>query len=578
MDNVWIINRGTEDLEIVDMVDHKWIILKPGKPMPVRRDFALAHVGKYPDLRTCDNPETYFTDGRKMKHLVIRDAGIGDLLLLEPVLRKQSENQDIYVKTKFPEIYEGNPYIKQVFKLDEKIDTTLFDVWDDLRNYSETAPTRATKNRTDIYNEKFGLELDDKEPRIYYEKSEVSKVKRKEGHVYFVVQCDASHSYRRYDRGVELADFIVNADKKNHVILLGSSQFVKMEKDHNRIHNLQEQTTLREAIQVIKEADYFIGGDSGLLHVACSLHTPSIGIFSIITPDLRLRYYTGPYKAFTKDLKCIGCGDSHMERCNFGNKRNDPKFIAPCMDIEPKELYEACLTLDKAERRIFKSEATSVEMVQSGEVSKIGRPSKNKLTMPIIVQDEEKNLPRFIELVMSHPCIGRVIAIDGGSKDKTLELLTKAGAEVYTHLYDKSHPNMQAIQREYSTYLLKENENIIIMDADEYFSKELSDYLYYLTECKDGFIQLSRRTFDKYEDSLHPERQILNFPDWQPRVFCGWKHNYKWFRSPHHIMLNCPQPKNVDKAIIHCQGEGKNRVELEKQWTDMHNKCKVQYG
>lgn len=576
MDQVWVINKGQQDLEIVDWATHKWVILKPGRPIPVRRDFALANVGKYPDMITCPNPDDYFTS-EKLRHLIIRDAGIGDLLLLEPVLRKNSERRDVFVKTKFPDIYKGNPYIKGILPLEEKLDTTKFDVWDDLRNWSETAPTRAQKHRTDIYNEKFNLELDDKEPRIYYPKTAISKLKRKKSDVWFAIQCDASHSYRRYDKGLALAEYIIKADPKNHVALLGSSKFVKLENNIPRIVDFQEQTDLLEAIGIIRDCDYFIGGDSGLLHVACTMHIPAVGIFSIITPDLRLRYYTGPYKAFVKDVKCIGCGDSHMEKCNFGNKRTNPDFIAPCMDIDPKELYEAAISLPKAELRLFEPEAHSVEMVQSVSLSKVGRPSKNKLTMPIIVQNEEKNLPRFIELVMSHPAIGKTIAIDGGSTDKTVELLTKAGASVYTHPYLKNYHEMQAVQRNISCSYVPDGTNIIIMDIDECFSKELSEYLYFLADQKDIIYGLiSRRTFNFYADINDPSKQIKDYPDWQPR-FYKWDRKFKFVGGAHHQTLNVPPPVKIQKDIIHFEREGKDREAIEAQWKNMMEGVK-KYG
>lgn len=567
MDLVWIVNGGSEDLDVCNMAEKKWITFKSKRPIPVDRDFALSCIKKYPDLKACDNPDRFFNE-KKIKHLIIRDAGIGDLLLLEPILRVLGETRDITVKTKFPDIYKYNPCVKDTIQILDKHDQTMFDCWDDLRNYSETAPTRSSKHRTDVYNEKFDLELKDKEPRIYIGDDEVSPVKKKEGFKYFVIQCDASHYFRRYDRGVELAEYIINADPKNIVVILGGYDFVKMPKRNSRIIDLQGKTTLREAICIIKDADYFIGGDSGLLHVACSLHTPAVGIFSIITPDLRMRYYTGSYKSVVKEgLSCIACGDKHMENCIHGDYKSK-NFKSPCMDIEPKILYDTAKSLTDCDRRFFKSEISVPSIIKS---------VKNKITMPIIVQDEEKNLPRFIELVMSHPCIGRVIAIDGGSKDKTVELLTKAGAEVYVHPYIKTYHNMQAMQRNISCSYVADGTNILIMDLDECFSKELSDYLYFLAEQNNiEYGLISRRTFNYYADINDPSKQIKDYPDYQPRWY-KWNKKFNFVGGAHHQTLNVPMPVKIQKDIIHFECEGKDREAIENQWSTMMQGVK-KYG
>jgi ADP-heptose:LPS heptosyltransferase len=558
----WVINIGKEDLEIIDMGSNKWVVLKPNRPQQVRRQFALDNIGRYHDFRACDNPEKYFSPENKLEHLIIRDGGIGDLLLLEPVLRPLSKTRKITIKTKHPSIYLNNPCVSATIPIDEKHNTEKFDCWDDLRNYSETADTRMNKHRSEVYNEKFNIKLEDKEPRIYESEIDVNPIDKKEGHKYFIIQCDASHFFRKYPRGEELANYIINADEKNIVVLLGGYDYIKLKTINPRIIDLQGKTNIREAIAIIRNANYFIGGDSGLMHIACALHTPALGIFSIITPDLRLRYYTGPYKAYKKEgLSCIGCGDSHMENCNFGSKK-DPKFIPPCMDIDPKELYDMVLTLKDEGRRIFKKDEIK-------NVNIIKTYNGEKLTMPIIVLDEEKNLPRFIELVMSHPAIGRVVAIDGGSKDRTADMLTRAGAEVYEHPYLKHYHDQQSIQRNISFSYVADGTPCIFMDVDECFSKELSDYLYFLAEQRDvKYGLISRKTFNYYADITDPTKRIKDYPDFQPRYYV-WDKKFKFVNGAHHWTLNCPEPVKIQKDIIHFEKEGKNRDDIETQWKNM---------
>jgi glycosyltransferase involved in cell wall biosynthesis len=192
--------------------------------------------------------------------------------------------------------------------------------------------------------------------------------------------------------------------------------------------------------------------------------------------------------------------------------------------------------------------------------------------MPIIVQNEEKNLPRFIDLVINNPYIGRVIAIDGGSKDKTVKLLQKAGAEVYIHPYIKEYHEQQAMQRNISCSYVKNGENILIMDLDECFSQELKDYLPSLCEANFNYAVISRKTFNFYADISDPSKAIKDYPDFQPR-FYKWDRKFKFVGGAHHVTLNCPDPIKIQKDIIHFEREGKDREGLEKQWAGMMKKA-----
>lgn len=582
MQSVWMINRGTDIIEVCDMDLKKWLYFHPGKPVCIPYDQALKYVGQYRELKTCDNPEKYFI-GSKMRQLIIRDAGIGDLLLLEPLLRKMSRTRDISVVTRYPETYHYNPAIMKLFRMESKNETVKnsdYDGYEDLRSWSETANSRDSQHRTDVYNEKLHIELTDaeKEPQVWFGKDERAKWRRNEKQVVFVLQCDASHSYRRYEQGEKLAKYIVDMDNRNVVILIGSSKYVKMEKRHERIIDLQGKTTIREAMCQVRDADYFIGVDSGFMHVAMSCHVPTVAMFSIITPDLRLRYYRGPYKVIHGNVPCIGCGNRHMVVCNYGDRDKDSLFRAPCLDIPFQKIYGAALSLPKCEKVVMISDYSPGVEQPKVEVKPVAVVhGKAKLTMPIIFQNEAKNIPRFIELVMKHPAIGRVIAIDGGSTDGGEEMLLKAGAEVYLHPYLKHYHEMQAMQRNISCSYVADGTNILIMDLDECFSKELSEYLYFLAEQNEIIYGLiSRKTFEYYKDIEDPAKAIKQYPDWQPR-FYRWDRRFKFVGGAHHNTVNVPAPVKIQKDIIHFEREGKDREAMETQWKTMMEGVK-KYG
>ena len=567
---IWVINTDKHPLEVCIMEIKKWITFESMKPVQLPISVALSYINSYRTLKICENPQKYFSKDKPFRELIIRDAGIGDLLLLEPIIRKlkQTDNREITVASRFPEVYLHNPYIDNLITMSEKnsidvVKVSDYDYWEDLRSYSETAESRDKKHRTDVFNEKFDIAVEDKEPRLYFEKNEISQLIKEDGFVYIGVQMDASHGYRRFPYGEKLIEYLLNKSRRYKIVLLGDFDYVKI-KEHKRIIDLQGKTTKREVISLIRNLDYMIAADSGLMHVALTLHVPTVCIFTIITPDYRLRYYTGQYMVITKKgLTCIGCGDRHMEKCRLGDMKIDPSFIAPCLKIEPEEIYENLVAM-KIETDL------KINIIDKNEVKKVNINiiPKKTLTMPIIVQNEEKNLPKFIENVINNPYIGRVIAIDGGSNDKTVELLKSAGAEVYFHPYLKTYHEMQAMQRNISFSYVKDGEHCIFMDIDECFSDELKEYLPVLCEAEYRFAEISRRTFDYYADINDISKRIKDYPDWQPRFYI-WDRKFKFVGGAHHITLNCPQPEKIQKDIIHFEKEGKARDIIDKQWASM---------
>jgi glycosyltransferase involved in cell wall biosynthesis len=170
-----------------------------------------------------------------------------------------------------------------------------------------------------------------------------------------------------------------------------------------------------------------------------------------------------------------------------------------------------------------------------------------------------------------------VVAIDGGSTDDTIKLLTDAGAEVYHHFYDKTYFNAQANQRNISISYIKNGEPTIVFDIDECMSKELSDYISYLAANCPDYGLISRRTFRMYDDINDPKKRIGQYPDFQPRIF-KISQKYKFVHGAHHQTLNCPEPIKIMKDIIHFQDENGRREEIEKQWSEMMSGVKKYNG
>jgi ADP-heptose:LPS heptosyltransferase len=559
---MWLVNTTGNTIETCDQDLKKWMYFKPNIPINIEDPFkAIEYKRRYSQLKEVNNPDDYFIN-QKFKHMIVRDAGIGDLLLLEPIIRQiriNNQNREISVLTRYPEVYENSKYIDILHHAENKhsmsgLKSGDYEQWDDLRSYSETSRNRHKTHRTDIYNEYFPkLQVEDKEPKLYFPPSEKILLKKKKGYRYIGVSVDASHNMRKYDNEAGLIDYILKADTKNIVVLFGESAPENAIK-HRRIMDLRGKTTIREMINYVRGLDYVVAVDSGIMHIALTLHIKTLCIFTIITPELRLKYYTGGYRVVTAGVDCIGCGDWHMLNCK---KTLAQQGHVPCQDIEPKQIYDEMMLIE---------DGKPIKEIQSINIIP---HSEKKLTMPIIVQNEAKNLPRFIENVINHPVIGEVIAIDGGSTDNTVELLEKAGAKVFTHPYIKTYHDQQAMQRNISCSYVADGTNILIMDIDECFSQELSDYLPVLANTVTiNYGLISRRTFEYYKDITDPNKQIKDYPDWQPRFYI-WDRKYKFVGGAHHQTLNVPQGTNIKKDIIHFECEGKDRDALEKQWSTM---------
>ena len=566
---MWIINKSDAAFDVFIQEELKFITFKPKHPVWIQESrVGLKYIDRYPSLIVCEKPENYFSNDNPFNQLIIRDAGIGDLLLLEPVLRalNKDKNRKLSVLTRYPEVYENHPDINETYFASTKesfagLKREDFDDWVDLRSYSETTPERRSKHRTDIYNQKFRLDIKDKEPRLYFNKKEKVLLKKKAGYTYIGFAPEASHKYRGFYKIREMIDCILTRDKKNILVLFGADKKNVLDiKKNKRIIDLRNKTNIREAINYVRGLDYMLSVDSGLMHVALSLHIPTVAIFSIITPDFRLRYYTGPHAVITGEVDCIGCGDFHMVKCSKGNGSTIP----PCMNLETDHIYNTLMALSKDK---------TIEHIAEKKTVNIIPHSKKKLKMPFMTMNEEVLLERFIDNVIRHPAIGEVICIDGGSADNTVKILEKAGVKVFIHPYMTWYHEQQAMQRNISCSYAAEGEKIIIMDPDECFSQELSDYLFTLAESNIQYGLISRRTFRFYKDIQDPAKSIKQYPDYQPR-FYTWSRKYKFVGGAHHVTLNTPDPVRIDKDILHFEEEAGKREGLEKQWAGMMKKVK----
>jgi lipopolysaccharide heptosyltransferase II len=112
------------------------------------------------------------------------------------------------------------------------------------------------------------------------------------------------------ERFSQLADKLIN-DFGASVILFGGTEETELA---NEMKDMMEspplimtgKTTLPETAALIEKCRLFFSNDSGLLHVACAVSTPAIGMFGPTSPK-RTGPYSGSSSVIRKDLDCSPC-------------------------------------------------------------------------------------------------------------------------------------------------------------------------------------------------------------------------------------------------------------------------------
>ena len=131
-----------------------------------------------------------------------------------------------------------------------------------------------------------------------------------------------SHNYR--ESGCVIMVFGTDVDSK-------AAQEIKEFSVHTpyHVHDMTGKTDLKQAMALIKCCDAFVTNDSGLMHVAAGLDTPSIAIFG--STD---HIATGPYSdkaiVIRREMECSPCLQTHC-----------PEGHLNCLEsIGSKEVYD----------------------------------------------------------------------------------------------------------------------------------------------------------------------------------------------------------------------------------------------
>jgi glycosyltransferase involved in cell wall biosynthesis len=196
--------------------------------------------------------------------------------------------------------------------------------------------------------------------------------------------------------------------------------------------------------------------------------------------------------------------------------------------------------------------------------------------------NEAKAVQRCIGDFHDEPFCDKVIVIDGGSSDYTLQELKKfPKVQVFVHPWLDDYHYQEVIQSNILLSYIPQGEIMMIMDFDERMSPALKSFLNDLdpsTMPEQSCVHFSRVTYElmRYENSPYAmmeddgwpmiSHKIGQYPDYQCRLI---RKHYAmhWINSPHHQLLGALSNKNVDANIIHYEKDDvRDRVAIEMKW------------
>lgn len=116
----------------------------------------------------------------------------------------------------------------------------------------------------------------------------------------------------------------------------------KIPGDGRNLFDLTGRTTLAQAMGLISLCSVFVTNDSGLMHVAAALHTPTVAIFGSTNPIT-----TGPFSSrasiVRSELECSPCLETHCPRDHFQCMENIT------IDAVLRAVHEHLLPVTKAQ-------------------------------------------------------------------------------------------------------------------------------------------------------------------------------------------------------------------------------------
>ena len=274
--------------------------------------------------------------------LVLRNGGMGDVLMTTPVLRGLKEKYPgaVLAYMTFHEwepLLEDNPHVDSIIPLANhwgpwpEIKTVLpyFNIVVDLVMAAEQDKYLADWNRVEAF-----CDVAEVKPSSF--KTVLVWPKRERDLKRILLHTDGTAAERCWPASYYARLAAMLKECGFQVTLIGTAGKVGLV---DGAEDLCGQLGLSQTIDLIASSAALVGPDSGPFHIAAALSTPTVGIFGPIPPELRVKHYSRHVVTLRSNV-CAPC--HHTPRCGVSPTEEADRGKAPCMaTVYPEQAIKA---------------------------------------------------------------------------------------------------------------------------------------------------------------------------------------------------------------------------------------------
>ncbi len=350
----WQIKQG-ESATLERVEDYIYLLEAHGNRFELQPPPLYRRISKHGEKRVVQGWEVrrYKRDGWRLaeyprlpasaeKLLVIRNMGLGDVLMVTPTLRAliaAGKHVEFATLARYVPVLYGFPGLKACHALGTDYLAGRFDAWLDFNWLAETSKLAAKCPRQEIFARAAGVTLPSPVPQYTVAEQERQWARRLlGGHPTIAVQVRASCPLRTYPlpRLRTVVSRLIRSGFE--VLILGDKREVEIV----GAKNLTASLSIRATAALIEQCACLIAPDSGLLHLAAAVGTPSVGIFGPIDPDLRVAGY--PLCRTISGNKQIGCKPCSDRPVCLKRSPEAAEVHPKCLRaIEPEAIVELAL-------------------------------------------------------------------------------------------------------------------------------------------------------------------------------------------------------------------------------------------
>lgn len=284
---------------------------------------------------------------RKNKILIYRQyGGLGDILMMRMIFedfKKLDENNQLYFAcpSHLKDAVIDHPYLDGILDAEtvEKEDYYTYDVSHSCTRYEIAKGSESDKNRSDIWAESCGIVLENHNMHIKLSNEEIELGKNKIKNFYNnnlpnVIFCPVSAMASKNLQPNQIKDLIANV-KNCNIIGLHKEKIETL--DEMKIPTIYN-TSIREWMGIIYNADYVITVDTAAFHFAGGIGKKTLGIFTWADGLVYGKYYKN-----SKIVQIRNRGENFKCPCyRFSSCPLSKESLKPCLtDLNGKIIADS---------------------------------------------------------------------------------------------------------------------------------------------------------------------------------------------------------------------------------------------